>query len=135
MWARVSARLFSSGRRGTQPSSTAAPLTYPHERGPRDSRSAPYERRLTKVGVLSNTELLNDLNMKRSSLVIGLLAEFPDVVVRSTRPIVIEQIGQPTTIPSESRETGTSGIPSSPVAPKRYVPRVANSNDPITRLR
>jgi hypothetical protein len=48
---------------------------------------------LTKTGVLSSTELLEVLNVKRSAFVIALLAEFADVVVRSTRPIVIELVG------------------------------------------
>jgi hypothetical protein len=39
-----------------------------------------------------NTELLDDLNVKRSSFVIALLAELSDVVVRSIEPIVVELI-------------------------------------------
>ena len=50
-------------------------------------------QRLNKARVLSNTELLEGLNVKRSAFVIALLAEFADVVVRSTRPIVIELVG------------------------------------------
>lgn len=50
-------------------------------------------RHLGKTGVLSNTELLEDLNVKRSAFVIALLAQFPEVVVKSTEPIVIELIG------------------------------------------
>ena len=49
-------------------------------------------QQLQKAGVLSNTELLDDLNVKRSSFVIALLAQFPDVVVRSIEPIVVELI-------------------------------------------
>ena len=49
-------------------------------------------QQLQKAGVLSNTELLDDLNVKRSSFVIALLAQFPDVVVRSSEPIVVELI-------------------------------------------
>lgn len=48
---------------------------------------------LTKTGVLSSPELLKDLNVKRSAFVIALLAELAGVVVRSTRPIVIELVG------------------------------------------
>ena len=48
---------------------------------------------LQKVGVLSHSELLEDLNVKRSAFVIALLAQFPQVTVRSTEPIVIELIG------------------------------------------
>lgn len=47
-------------------------------------------QQLQKAGVLSNTELLDDLNVKRSSFVIALLAQFPDVVVRSSEPIVVQ---------------------------------------------
>ncbi len=50
-------------------------------------------RHLQKAGVLSHTELLEDLNVKRSAFVIALLAQFPEVVVKSTEPIVIELIG------------------------------------------
>ena len=50
-------------------------------------------RHLQKAGVLSHTELLEDLNVKRSAFVIALLAQFPEVAVRSTEPIVIELIG------------------------------------------
>lgn len=48
---------------------------------------------LRKTGTLSHTELLEDLNVKRSAFVIALLAQFPEVVVKSTEPIVIELIG------------------------------------------
>ena len=48
---------------------------------------------LQKTGVLSHAELLEDLNVKRSAFVVALLAQFPDVIVRSTEPIVIEVIG------------------------------------------
>lgn len=48
---------------------------------------------LQKAGVLTHTELLEDLNVKRSAFVIALLAQFPEVVVKSTEPIVIELIG------------------------------------------
>ena len=47
---------------------------------------------LQKKGTLTHTELLDALNVKRSAFVIALLAQFPDVVVRSTRPIVIELV-------------------------------------------
>lgn len=50
-------------------------------------------RHLQKTGELSHAELLEDLNVKRSAFVIALLAQFSDVVVRSTEPIVVELIG------------------------------------------
>ena len=46
---------------------------------------------LQKNGSLSHTELLEDLNVKRSAFVIALLSRFPGVIVRSTRPVVIEK--------------------------------------------
>jgi hypothetical protein len=49
---------------------------------------------LQKKGELSQNELLNDLNVKRSAFVCALLAQFPDVVVRSTRPTVLELISR-----------------------------------------
>lgn len=48
---------------------------------------------LQKTGTLSHAELLNQLNVKRSAFVIALLAQFADVIVRSTRPIKVELIG------------------------------------------
>jgi hypothetical protein len=48
--------------------------------------------RLCKSGSLRQDELLNDLNVKRSAFVCALLAQFPDVVVRQTRPIVLDLI-------------------------------------------
>ncbi|MGO9733520.1 hypothetical protein [Mycobacterium sp.] len=39
-------------------------------------------------------ELLHELNVKRSAFVCALLAQFPDVVVRSTRPIILELISR-----------------------------------------
>lgn len=50
-------------------------------------------RHLQQNGVLTHAELLDDLNVKRSAFVVALLAQFPDVVVRSTHPIVLELIG------------------------------------------
>jgi len=50
-------------------------------------------RHLQKTGVLTNVELLEDLNVKRSAFVIALLAQFTNVIVRSTQPIVIELVG------------------------------------------
>lgn len=50
-------------------------------------------KHLQNAGVLTHTELLEDLDVKRSAFVIALLAQFPDVVVRSTESIVIELIG------------------------------------------
>jgi hypothetical protein len=47
-------------------------------------------KRLKQKGELSQNELLNELNVKRSAFVVALLAQFPDVVVRSTRPTVLE---------------------------------------------
>lgn len=48
--------------------------------------------RLRKNGSLSQIELLNDLNVKRSAFVCTLLAQFPDVVVVQDRPVVLERI-------------------------------------------
>ena len=50
--------------------------------------------RLRRRGELSQNELLNELNVKRSAFVCALLAQFPDVVVRSTRPTVLELISR-----------------------------------------
>jgi hypothetical protein len=47
---------------------------------------------LRRRGELSQVELLNDLNVKRSAFVCALLAQFPDVVVRSTRPTMLELV-------------------------------------------
>jgi Family of unknown function (DUF6884) len=49
---------------------------------------------LRQMGELSQNELLNDLNVKRSAFVCALLAQFPDVVVRSTRPTVLELVSR-----------------------------------------
>ena len=49
---------------------------------------------LRRNGELTHSELLNELNVKRSAFVCALLAQFPDVVVRSTRPIVLELISR-----------------------------------------
>lgn len=49
-------------------------------------------RQLQRTGTLSHTELLEELNVKRSAFVVALLAQFPDVVIRSNRPIVIALI-------------------------------------------
>jgi hypothetical protein len=46
--------------------------------------------RLQQRGVLTNVELLNDLNVKRSAFVCALLARFPDVRVVSSSPIILE---------------------------------------------
>jgi hypothetical protein len=43
--------------------------------------------------VLSQNELLNDLNVKRSAFVCALLAQFPDVVVESLQPTVLKFSG------------------------------------------
>lgn len=50
---------------------------------------------LRETGTLSNAELVDDLNVKRSAFVMALLSRFSDVVVRSTRPILVELIGGP----------------------------------------
>ena len=50
--------------------------------------------RLRQKGELSQNELLNDLNVKRSAFVVALFAQFPDVVVRSTRPTVLELVSR-----------------------------------------
>lgn len=49
---------------------------------------------LQQKGELSQNELLNDLNVKRSAFVCALLAQFPDVIVRSTRPTVLELLAK-----------------------------------------
>ena len=46
--------------------------------------------RLRDKGELSQQELLNELNVKRSAFVCALVAKFPDVRIRSTRPTVLE---------------------------------------------
>ena len=51
-------------------------------------------KQLNEARELSHDELLNDLNVKRSAFVMALLAQFPDVVVRSTYPIVIGLTGE-----------------------------------------
>lgn len=45
---------------------------------------------LCRAGELSHRKLLNELNVERSAFVCALLALFPEVVVRSTRPTVLE---------------------------------------------
>lgn len=47
---------------------------------------------LRRTGKLSQVTLLNDLNVKRSAFVCALLALFPDVVVESSRPVVLQLI-------------------------------------------
>ncbi|MBN3459495.1 hypothetical protein JNN96_36270 [Mycobacterium sp. DSM 3803] len=49
--------------------------------------------RLRDRGELSQRELLNELNAKRSAFVCALLAMFSDVHIRSTRPTVLELQG------------------------------------------
>ena len=46
--------------------------------------------RLCDKGELSQQELLNELNVKRSAFVCALVAKFPEVHIRSTRPTVLE---------------------------------------------
>jgi hypothetical protein len=50
--------------------------------------------RLRQNGELTHNELLNELNVKRSAFVCALLAQFPDVVVRSTRPIALDLVSR-----------------------------------------
>ena len=50
-------------------------------------------QRLCEKGELSQQELLNELNVKRSAFVCALLAKFPEVDIRSTRPTVLELQG------------------------------------------
>ena len=45
---------------------------------------------LCRTGQLVQSELVNDMNVKRSAFVCALLRLFPGVVVRSTRPTVLE---------------------------------------------
>lgn len=46
--------------------------------------------RLCDRGELSQQELLNELNVKRSAFVCALVAKFPEVHIRSTRPTILE---------------------------------------------
>lgn len=46
-------------------------------------------RHLITVGEMTNTELLNEVDVKRSSFVCALLAEFPEVQVTSLEPITL----------------------------------------------
>ncbi|GJF12582.1 hypothetical protein NGTWS1803_22680 [Mycolicibacterium cyprinidarum] len=46
--------------------------------------------RLCDKGELSQQDLLNELNVKRSAFVCALLAKFPEVHIRSTRPTLLE---------------------------------------------
>jgi hypothetical protein len=76
----VSVETLRSDRRGTGPQIVPAWMIV-----------AAWEH-LRQNGVLTHNELLNELNVKRSAFVCALLAQFPDVVVRSTRPRVLELI-------------------------------------------
>ncbi|MCG7598098.1 hypothetical protein [Mycobacterium sp. PSTR-4-N] len=49
---------------------------------------------LRRTGELSQPYLLNELNVKRSAFVCALLALFPDVVVRSHRPVVLKLLSE-----------------------------------------
>jgi hypothetical protein len=51
-------------------------------------------KHLRRKGELSQNELLNDPNVKRSAFVCALLAQFPDVIVWSTKPTVLELISR-----------------------------------------
>lgn len=50
---------------------------------------------LRRNRTLSQVELLNDLNVKRSAFVCALIAQFPDVVVEQNRPTVLQWIATP----------------------------------------
>ncbi|WP_234789277.1 hypothetical protein [Mycolicibacterium monacense] len=50
-------------------------------------------KRLCARGSMTQDELLNDLNVKRSAFVCALLAQFPDVLVMQTRPTILELVG------------------------------------------
>ncbi|MFV8301016.1 hypothetical protein ACNQP7_30425 [Mycolicibacterium fortuitum] len=50
---------------------------------------------LCQDGTLSQVELLNGLNVKRSAFVCALVAQFPGVVVRQDRPTLLERIENP----------------------------------------
>jgi hypothetical protein len=78
----VSVETLRSDRRGTGPQIVPAWMIV-----------AAWEH-LRQNGELTHQELLNELNVKRSAFVCALLARFPDVVVRSTRPIVLELISR-----------------------------------------
>lgn len=45
---------------------------------------------LRRKGELSQVTLLNDLNVKRSAFVCALLALFPDVVIQSSQPVILQ---------------------------------------------
>jgi hypothetical protein len=49
--------------------------------------------RLRDKGELSQQELLNELNVKRSAFVCALVAKLPNVHIRSTRPTVLQLHG------------------------------------------
>jgi hypothetical protein len=78
----VSVETLRSDRRGTGPQIVPAWMIV-----------AAWEH-LRRNGELSQNELLNELNVKRSAFVCALLVRFPDVVVRSTRPTVLELISR-----------------------------------------
>jgi hypothetical protein len=48
-------------------------------------------RYLRQHGGLSQSQLLNELNVKRSAFVCGLLARFEDVAVESDKPVVLQR--------------------------------------------
>jgi len=77
-----SVETLRSDRRGTGPQIVPAWMTV-----------AAWEQ-LRQKGELTHHELLHELNVKRSAFVCALLAQFPDVVVRSARPIVLELISR-----------------------------------------
>ena len=50
---------------------------------------------LQRHGELTNTQLLDDLNVKRSSAVCAILSELPEVQVTSTEPITLTLVDRP----------------------------------------
>ncbi|ORB12687.1 hypothetical protein [Mycobacterium noviomagense] len=76
----LSVETLRSDRRGTGPQMVPAWMIV-----------AAWEH-LRREGELTHSQLLNELNVKRSAFVCALLAQFPDVVIRSSRPIVLELI-------------------------------------------
>ncbi|MBB2770705.1 UNVERIFIED_ORG: hypothetical protein GGE11_001618 [Mycolicibacterium obuense] len=50
-------------------------------------------KRLCAKGSMTQDELLDALNVKRSAFVCALLAQFPDVSVSQTRPTILELVG------------------------------------------
>lgn len=60
---------------------------------------------LCRYGRLSNQELLNGLNVKRSAFVSALLSRFPEVEVESSRPIVLRlRVAEPGEVSERTHE-------------------------------